>query len=67
VASLAGGNPAAAVIVRRLQVGPATLRDQPAALVTVDGAGPERGDGLLPLHLFSRVYFNNRDRYVSIE
>lgn len=67
VRSLIGASTAAGVILDRLQVGRTILRDQSAALLRVEAAGPDRGDGLLPLHLFARVYFNNREAYVSVE
>lgn len=41
--------------VERLQVGPATWRDLPAVLLTRRQLTSSAGDGLLPLHLFTRV------------
>lgn len=67
VQSLNGSAAAEMVTLHRLQIGRTSLRGHPAALVKIEDGGPDRGDGLLPLHLFSRVYFNNRDRYVRIE
>lgn len=52
--------------LRRLRVGAITLRDELAVVMTHVAAGPERGDGLLPLHRFARVTFNVRDGYLSI-
>jgi hypothetical protein len=65
--SLTGGSAARAVTLKRLHVGRVTLRDQPAGVVRIDPAGPDRGDGLLPLHLFARVHFNNAEGYVSLD
>ncbi len=67
VGSLAGAAVARSTRVTRLRVGNITLRQQPAALLASQSGGPSRGDGLLPLHLFDRVYFNNAEAYMMVE
>lgn len=67
VDSLAGGAAAQAVTLMGLRVGGATVHHEPAALLEAPGDPSEEGDGLLPLHLFNRVYFNNRDSYMALE
>lgn len=64
---LIGRSIAQRVTLERLQVGSAMLRNHEAALVASDATGLERGDGLLPLHLFSRVHFNHREGYVQFD
>jgi predicted aspartyl protease len=54
------------VLVDKLSVGDVVLRDHNALLVPRDDAGA-LGDGLLPLHLFSRVTFNGPGGYVVVE
>ena len=50
-----------------LVVGDARLR-QSLAVVVDNGEDPgTMGDGLLPLHVFSRVTFNVRERYLIVE
>jgi hypothetical protein len=49
-------------MVDELWVGETRLRDEPAILV--DRRVDALGDGLLPLHLFSRVTFNGPARYM---
>jgi hypothetical protein len=66
LASLAGEEGVQSSVVDALRVGAVTLRDQIAAIVPIRTDG-EDGDGLLPLHLFGSVFFNNRDGYLLIE
>lgn len=67
VVTLAGDATATAVILRELRVGRTSLVNQPAASVSRPRLGADEGDGLLPLHLFARVSFNNRERYMVVE
>lgn len=67
VETLAGSGHVTRVVVESLAVGRRTLRDVPGGLVNGVTLGPERGDGLLPLHFFDRVYFNNSEGYMSVE
>lgn len=67
VQSLVGGTTAVAGTVEVLRVGRRTLRHQPAFVLTVDGPGHAGEDGLLPLHLFRRVHFNNIEGYMTVE
>jgi predicted aspartyl protease len=67
VTSLAGSGTARAVTVKQLHVGQTVLRSLPAAVVRVDLGEPDRGDGLLPLHLFARVHFNNAEGFMWLE
>ena len=53
-------------LLRELRVGTATLRNEPAVVVERTGRREVEGDGLLPLHRFSRVGFNNRDGYMVV-
>jgi hypothetical protein len=57
---------ARSAVLRELQVGAATLRDQPAVVVVGGGSGPLEPDGLLPLHSFSTVSFNNSEGYMLV-
>ena len=59
-------------LVRRVQVdelivGDARLRDSIAVIVDTDESSALMGDGLLPLHVFARVTFNVRQRYLIVE
>jgi predicted aspartyl protease len=53
-------------LVRELQVGGVTLRNQPAVVVTSQGSSDVEGDGLMPLHQFSSVSFNNAQAYMVV-
>jgi hypothetical protein len=55
---MVGSESVTPAIVRRLQVGTITLRDQPAVTVARNEADAPAGDGLLPLHHFSSVTFS---------
>ncbi len=63
--SLAGAVTIRPAVIETLQVGAATLRHQRAAIIAVKTPG-EDGDGLLPLHVFASVSFNNRDGYMVV-
>lgn len=67
VDTLGGSGRVRSVVVASLAVGRRTLREVSGGLVSGATFGPERGDGLLPLHLFDRVYFNNSEGYMSVE
>ena len=66
VHSLSGRQNARAMMLRELQLGAATVRHQPVAVVARDAGDAREGDGLLPLHLFDSVSFNPRERYLTI-
>jgi predicted aspartyl protease len=55
-----------AAIVRRLEVGGVTLRDQPAVVVRRAESDAGQADGLLPLHAFSRVSWSNSEAYIAV-
>jgi predicted aspartyl protease len=67
VSTLSGDGTASSVIVRALLVGPATLRDVPAARVVLPEHTTEEGDGLLPLSLFARVSFHHHEGYMVVQ
>jgi predicted aspartyl protease len=60
VHSLSGRQDARAMMLRELNLGDVTIRDQRVAVVARDPADVLEGDGLLPLHLFASVTFNAR-------
>jgi predicted aspartyl protease len=64
LSSLAGGGTGLPATVA-LRVGTTMLRQEPAVVVQEEASG-EDGDGLLPLHAFRSVSFNNRDGYMLI-
>lgn len=65
VSGAAGGGAAHMVVLPHLRVGPVGLTQQPAVLVA---RGPEESvDGLLPLHLFSRVTIDGPGRRMFVE
>ncbi len=66
VSALSMQRDAGAAILRRLEVGSVTLRDQPAVVVEREDASAAEADGLMPLHAFSRVSFNNREAYLVV-
>lgn len=53
-------------VLRELQVGGVTLRNQPAVVLRAEGGSATRGDGLLPLHQFSSVSFHNGEGYMVV-
>ncbi len=66
VAVLAGRQVGRRAVVRELEVGGVTLRNQRAVVVTRDGPSAVEGDGLMPLHQFSSVSFNNSEGYLVV-
>ncbi len=52
--------------LREFRVGGVTLRNQPAVVLEREGSSAVEGDGLLPLHRFSSVSFNNREGYLVV-
>jgi len=53
--------------VRSLQLGPVTFNDLPVAVLAAGQADSELNeDGLLPMSLFERVYFNHRQGYLLL-
>jgi len=63
--SLTGTRELRAGVVDRLQVGVAAIVRQPAVVVPERPAGDV--DGLLPLHVFARVFFNAAERYLVVD
>ena len=55
-----------AAILRRLQIGEVTLRNQPAVVVARDASSTVEPDGLMPLHPFGSVSFNNSEGYLVV-
>jgi len=67
-AGLFGQRVARLVVLRHVQVGEATLRNLPAAVIVDADRGPDAPeDGLLPLSLFASVTFNPRAGYLDVE
>jgi hypothetical protein len=54
-------------VARELQIGQVVWRNEPVVVVDRPGPNAPAGDGLLPLHHFSRVTFNTRAGYMSVE
>jgi hypothetical protein len=67
VRGVAGSRPARRVLVQNLDVGSIRLADQVGLLVDGTAAGSFMGDGLLPLHLFTRVTFNGPGGYAVFD
>ena len=66
VSALAMRRLARAAVLRELKVGQLTLRDQPAVIVARERTSAVEADGLLPLHQFSSVAFNNSEAYLVV-
>ena len=66
VSGLAAEQSARGGVLRELRVGGVTLRNQSAVVLERDGSSAIEGDGLLPLHQFSIVSFNNREGYLVV-
>ena len=64
--TLSGSRIVRRVVIDRLDVGQIRLTDQEGVIVRDAGEGAPFGDGLLPLHLFSRVTINVRDSYMVV-
>jgi hypothetical protein len=58
ISGMAGSSLATRAVVRRLDVGSITLRNQPAVRVTLADGDAHDSDGLLPLHHFGSVSFH---------
>ena len=65
--SLSGVRLARRAQVDKVIVGDACLQQSPAVIVDSGESAGAMGDGLLPLHVFSRVTFNVRERYLIVE
>lgn len=66
VVVLAGRQVGRGAVVRELEVGAVTLRNQRAVVVRREGTSAVEGDGLMPLHQFSSVSFNNHEGYLVV-
>ena len=64
--TISGQQLARRVVVHELNVGEITLREQLAVVVNARSHDAALGDGLLPLHLFSRVTINGPRGYVVV-
>lgn len=53
-------------VMRELEVGAVTLRNQRVVVVTREGSSAVEGDGFMPLHQFSSVSFNNSEGYLVV-
>ena len=53
-------------VLRELQVGAVTLRNRPAVVLVREGSSAVEPDGLMPLHSFSSVAFNNSEGYLVV-
>jgi predicted aspartyl protease len=67
ISGLTGSRQARYSRLQELRLGDLTLRDIPVVIVHRDDAGHEGADGLLPLHLFSRVTFRVSEGYMAVE
>jgi hypothetical protein len=65
VSGLASQRAARGGVVRELRLGEVTLRNQRAVVLAREGRREVEGDGLLPLHHFSAVSFNNSEGYLA--
>jgi hypothetical protein len=65
--TLSGARLLRRVLMDRIEVGSITLTNQLATLVEKSAADAPFEDGLLPLHLFSRVTFNGPEGYLAVE
>jgi predicted aspartyl protease len=65
--TVSGSQLARRVRLERFHVGSIVLREQPAMVLTDHHRGEFVADGLLPLHLFSRVTVNGPERYLVVE
>jgi predicted aspartyl protease len=66
VSALGMRQAARGAVLRELQVGGITLRNQPAVVVAREGSSAIEPDGLMPLHGFSSVSFNNSQGYLVV-
>ena len=65
--SLSGTRLVRRVRIDEVIVGDTRLHDSPAVIVDSQESSALMGDGLLPLHVFSRVTFNVRERYLIVD
>jgi len=66
VSGLASQRVGRGALLRELKVGAVTLRNQPAVVLERAGARAVEGDGLMPLHQFSSVSFNNSEGFMVV-
>lgn len=66
VVAVAGKRIGRGALLRELEVGAITLRNQHAVVVPREGTSAVEGDGLMPLHQFSSVSFNNHEGYLVV-
>jgi predicted aspartyl protease len=65
--TLAGERIARRVVLDELRLGAVRLREQSALVLAGPAPAGAHADGLLPLHLFSRVTFNGPEGYLIVE
>jgi hypothetical protein len=65
--SLTGARDVERAVIRLLQVGHVTWRQESVVVVRRWAHDAPQSDGLLPLHRFSRVSFNGREGYLTVE
>ncbi len=66
VSGLASQQVGRGALLRELQVGGVTLRNQAAVVIEREGARTVEGDGLMPLHQFSSVSFHNNEGFMVV-
>jgi hypothetical protein len=66
VSGLASQQLGRGALLRELQVGDVTLRNQRVVVLERDGPRAIEGDGLLPLHEFSSVSFSNSEGFMVV-
>jgi predicted aspartyl protease len=65
--TMTGQRSVRSVVIDQIEVGRLELRNQVAVVIDATHAGSIFGDGLLPLHVFTRVTFNGRAGYMEVE
>ncbi|HET8644347.1 MAG TPA: aspartyl protease family protein [Vicinamibacteria bacterium] len=66
VEAVGASRPGRGALLRELRVGGVTLRNEPAVIVEGGGDQAVEGDGLLPLHHFSRVSISNSEGFMTV-
>ena len=65
--SLSGKQLVRRALLSHLSIGTVTLRDHPAIILGEGAHDLPGGDGLLPLHIFSRVTINGPERFMVVQ
>jgi predicted aspartyl protease len=61
--TVSGSQETRLMMMRQLQVGDVSVKNQPAVVIQRTEPGAPEGDGLMPLHLFASVSFNCKEGY----